>query len=79
MSAFGGKADNQRLKRDQRPVVISAVAESDARYVVQSGGAANGEPERGTPRTCHRLLRACDGPGGLAIGNGSAGIDARQF
>src|SRR5215831_2046695 len=22
MSAFGGKADNQRLKRDQRPVVI---------------------------------------------------------
>src|SRR5262249_12589750 len=46
MAAVGGEGDKQRLKRDQRPVVISAVAENDARYVVRSGGAANGGPER---------------------------------
>src|SRR5262245_17640504 len=43
---FRGKADIQRLKRDRRLVVTSAVAENDARYVVRSGGAANGGRER---------------------------------
>src|SRR5215469_493926 len=46
LSAFAVKRTSGGLKRDRRLVVISAVAENDARYVVRSGGAANGGPER---------------------------------
>jgi hypothetical protein len=65
----GVKRTPSGLKRDQRPVVISAVAENDARYVVQSGGAANGGPERWNSTHIVPLLIAscapCDEPDGL--------------
>src|SRR5262249_34781092 len=59
LSAFGAKRTtglraSPFSKRDQRPAVISAVFEDDARYVVQSGGAANGGPERwNSTHMCH--------------------------
>src|SRR5262249_46868888 len=46
LSASGVKRTSSGLKRDRRLVVISAVAENDARYVVRSGGASNGGRER---------------------------------
>ena len=63
-------------------VVISAVAENDVRYVVQSGGVANGAPERWELHAHVPLLIAscapCDGPDGLSTGNGSAGITVAE-
>ena len=54
LSAFGAKRTISGLKRDQRPVVILAVAENDARYVVQSGGAAN--EKSGTAATSVEII-----------------------
>src|SRR5215468_9717444 len=82
LSAFGVKRTSSGLKRDRRLVVISAVAENDARYVVRSGGAANGGPERWNSthmcRCSSPLARPCGGPDGLTTGNGSAGITVAE-
>src|SRR5262245_24739061 len=46
---LGGRLAHAHATR----VVISAVAENDVRYVVQSGGVANGAPERwSSTHTC---------------------------
>jgi hypothetical protein len=70
------------LKRDQRLVVISAVAENDARYVVQSGGAANGGLERWNSTHMCRCSLPLARPATALMpwppGNGSAGVTVAE-